>query len=253
MKSYVQPVSIQRIKTIGDHSLGLYAYLAHGDVEIPLNRLEDENRKRVKDVLAYLKKTGRTYLTPENIAICNRDYDLAQKHSEAVDRHDYEAALKYAIEVRDHYPDQAGTWNNLGYYKGLLGKHEEAIQDLNRAIHIDPYSCFAYNNRGYSHLKLGYYENAYIDIEKSIKLDSKNAMSYRNLGIYYMETNQLEKAEEAFQVCFQLDKDNEYLHYYWGLLYERLGKMEKAVVAMQASVEQGEKDGRDWLEAYERR
>jgi tetratricopeptide (TPR) repeat protein len=75
-----------------------------------------------------------------------------------------------AIEIDPTRADgYAGRANTLL----TLGRYQESLPDYNRAIEIDPELANAYANRGSVHSHLGQYEKAIADYEKALELDPK--------------------------------------------------------------------------------
>ena len=54
-----------------------------------------------------------------------------------------------------------------------LGRYEESLNDYNKALDIDPTLANAYVNRGSAYSHLGEYEKAIADYEKGLELDPK--------------------------------------------------------------------------------
>ena len=52
-----------------------------------------------------------------------------------------------------------------------LGRYEDALQDYDRALEIDPNLANGYINRGSAYSHLGQYEKAIADYEKGLELD----------------------------------------------------------------------------------
>ena len=79
-------------------------------------------------------------------------------------------------------PDFAEAYSNRGVAKNNLGRHEEAIADLDEAIRLKPDSAEAYNNRGSAKSDLGRHEEAIADLDEAIRLQSHFAEAYNNRG-----------------------------------------------------------------------
>ena len=96
-----------------------------------------------------------------------------------------EALSEYskAIEL---VPQEADYFRNRGDTYRLMGKYEEALQDLNRAVELDPGSPYAYNARGhyYGYAKKQYTE-AISEYSKAIELNPQEAVFYSNRGDIY--------------------------------------------------------------------
>ena len=60
----------------------------------------------------------------------------------------------------------------------IAKQYENAIQEFNEAIRIEPDYVHAYQNRGVSYYFLDQYETAIADFTKAIRLDPDNALAY---------------------------------------------------------------------------
>ena len=58
---------------------------------------------------------------------------------------------------------KVNAYNNRGVVYAALGQYQEAIQDYNQAIELDPKHLYAYNNRGVAYAALGQHQEAIRD------------------------------------------------------------------------------------------
>ena len=70
-------------------------------------------------------------------------------------------------------PDDAEAYFNRGVAYGELGQYQTAINDYTKAIQLDTDNALAYANRGYSYRKLGQHERGGADQDKACSLDSQ--------------------------------------------------------------------------------
>ncbi len=73
-------------------------------------------------------------------------------------------------------------------------RYDEAIEECNRAVVLDPDCAEAYNNRAYIYNKLGQYDLAIADCNRAIELDPGLTLAYDNRAFAYEE---LDKRAEA--------------------------------------------------------
>ena len=64
------------------------------------------------------------------------------------------------------------AYNNRGWARNKTGSYNQAIQDLNKAIQLDPGLALAYYNRGRAYADLGQDAEADADKAKACSLDS---------------------------------------------------------------------------------
>ena len=74
----------------------------------------------------------------------------------------------------------ARAWENLRFpvdngWRRLMGRYDEALADLNRAIELDPDDAGAFGRRGETYIALGNYDEALADLNRAIELDPAKA------------------------------------------------------------------------------
>ena len=104
------------------------------------------------------------------------------------------------------------------------GQYENAIQEFDKVIQLDPDYAVAYYNRGYSYNKLGQYQTAINDYTEAIQLNPDYADSYINRGNSYHYLGQHQTAINDYTKAIQLDPDYARAYYNRGLSYYDLGQ-----------------------------
>jgi tetratricopeptide (TPR) repeat protein len=82
-----------------------------------------------------------------------------------------EQALEDFNRAIDIDPTRADGFLGRANALNTLKRYEEALPDYNRAIEIEPTLANAYVNRGSAYSHLGQYEKAIADYEKGLELD----------------------------------------------------------------------------------
>lgn len=160
-------------------------------------------------------------------------------------------------------PIRARLHNSKAVTYDMLGKHEEAIVEYEKAIKLDPTNDSFYNNKGFSyllqmrteeavsafrkalennpnnktaHANLGYayglkgmHELALIEF----KLSSDEASAYNNLGYVYTKNGKLTEAIESYNNALKINPNISSCYYNKGRAYERLGETDNAIQAYQ--------------------
>jgi len=107
----------------------------------------------------------------------------------------------------EYYFNQANTH----YEKQEL---DQALEDYNQAIQLNPDLAKAYSNRGAVYGKQGKLEKALEDFNQAIQLNPDLAEAYRNRGIIYKKQGNQEKAiqdlEKAASLYQQQGKTRKY-------------------------------------------
>jgi tetratricopeptide (TPR) repeat protein len=113
---------------------------------------------------------------------------------------------KEAIEAyRKIQPQTAELYNKIGIAYQHLAMDQAAMENYDRAFHMDHKLAAAYNNLG----TVYYHENdnkrAKRLYKKSIKLDAQTAPFWSNLGAVYLAQKQYSDGAEAYERAFTLD------------------------------------------------
>ncbi|MEO9256937.1 MAG: tetratricopeptide repeat protein [Crocinitomicaceae bacterium] len=102
--------------------------------------------------------------------------------------------LKYLIKAVEVDSMFEVAYGNIGFKYQEMGQYEEAIKYFNKLLKINPDQPLGYSNRSYNKLKLGDLEGAMTDIEKSLKLYPANSYAYRIRALIYIEKGNTNKA-----------------------------------------------------------
>jgi tetratricopeptide (TPR) repeat protein len=91
--------------------------------------------------------------------------------------------LNKAIKLQ---PNNIENYNKRGTVYYNLGQEQRAIEDYNQAIRLNPNYTVAYYNRGNAYANLGQYLGAIEDYNQVIRLKPNNADAYNNRGLVYL-------------------------------------------------------------------
>ena len=122
--------------------------------------------------------------------------------------------------------DRAPRCRRLKDRGGILvrtGQYQQAIEELNKAIELNPKLATAYLNRGAAYNSLGQYERAIKDLDKALELDPKNAPAHTNIGLAYYMVGQYDRAVEDLSEAVRLAPKNAVVHFNRANVYARLG------------------------------
>ena len=100
----------------------------------------------------------------------------------AFENGDFNGAIENLTKAIEINPEYAEAYNNRGNAKKNLLKYQEAIADYNKAIEINPKDAVAYYNRGNTKYALYWYQEAIADYDKAIEFNLKYADAYFNRG-----------------------------------------------------------------------
>lgn len=140
--------------------------------------------------------------------------------------------LKYEAEVKAN-PRDAEAYTNLGFAYFRLGKNEEAIKELRKAIKLDPKSATPHYYLALLYQAQGNIEKAIGELNLVVKLNPRHELAYFCLGKIYFDRKEYDKAVEAFKKSIEISPVTADTHYYLGMTYEMMGYKELAIKEYQ--------------------
>ena len=186
------------------------------------------------DGFALLHANARPYFEPDARAYLRRGRDALQKGN-------LDDAIAYFTEVIRLDPSDTAILSQAFYCRGISygedNDHERAIEDLGKAIDLNPSYFFAYYNRGVVFFKKHDYDLAIGDFDKALELLPKHCDAhYCRAGVY----ERIRKYESAIR---DLDKTIELSPFHVnaysarGYVYARMGNHEKAITDCNSAIE----------------
>jgi tetratricopeptide (TPR) repeat protein len=104
------------------------------------------------------------------------------------------------------------NWNQLGNLHLAKKDYDRAVQNLTRAIKLNPYSAAFFSNRGYAWIGKKQYGKAIADLDEAIFLEPKLAYAHNNRGLARFLNKDHEEALKDFAEAEKLDPDNAALY-----------------------------------------
>lgn len=123
-------------------------------------------------------------------------------------RKSYAAAVEELGKAIELDPTMAEAHSNMALCLSGLGKDDEAASSFKRALEIDPDLAEAYNNLGLLHFKKKDYEQAVGMFEEAVKKREDYPNAYFNLGSAYRQMDMHGKAIDAWEHALKLDPGN---------------------------------------------
>jgi len=141
---------------------------------------------------------------------------------------------------------EAWEWTNKGGSLHSLGRDEEAVLCLDKALELDPRYAVAWNNKGASLDNLGRYEEAILCYDQALELDPCCIAAWNNKG---SSLYNLESYQEALNCCdkaLELDPRHEVAWYSKGNSLHGLGRNEEAILCYDQALELDPRDAAAW-------
>ena len=105
-------------------------------------------------------------------------------------------------------PKDARAYSRLGFVKSSLGKPQEAIECLHRAIELDPREEDAHLYLGIVWLNQERYPAAQTEFETALRINPANYLAHGHLGLLHMNQGHLEAAEVHLRAALRLNPND---------------------------------------------
>lgn len=119
------------------------------------------------------------------------------------------------------------------------GNVDKAIAEDDTAIQLNPKAVRAYNNRGVAEGKRGRPERAIADYDRALRVDPNYADAYMNRAIAYEEMGDRARAMADFDQAIRLNPKVDYGYYNRGRLHFARGHFDKAFLDITEAIRQG--------------
>jgi tetratricopeptide (TPR) repeat protein len=151
------------------------------------------------------------------------DYWYAEAHSNMstvfLAEGNYERAINNIRKAINLEPEVPEFHNNLGAIYRKKGRLQEAVQEFMIAIWIKPDFMEAYNNLGNVLKDQGKYDKAIKTFRRCIELKPDSAEVFTNLGIVYRKANLDQEAIDAFSQALEINTALALPHLHLALIY----------------------------------
>lgn len=142
-------------------------------------------------------------------------------------RHE-EAIIEYEKATKFD-PTNDTYYNNKGFSYLLQGQVEASISAFKKAIEINPNNKTAHSNLGYAYGLKGMYELALNEFKQA----GDEAPAYNNMGYIYTTTGKLAEAIASYNNALKIDPSISSTYYNKGRTYELMGDIDNAIQAYQ--------------------
>ena len=126
------------------------------------------------------------------------------------DQGDFDGAIALCTKAIETNPNDAKIYYQLGVCYARKSDWAMAMDDLSRAISMNPNFAKPYNERAYVRISQQDFGPALLDdCNKAIALDGNLAQAYLRRGIYYAHEGNMKLAEADWKKAIALDPHNE--------------------------------------------
>ncbi|MBI3463405.1 MAG: protein kinase [Planctomycetes bacterium] len=157
-----------------------------------------------------------------SLAIIKAQYDWDWPNAETEYRRGI--VLKPAYAFAHHY---------YGHFLAANGRLQEAIEELKRALELDPLSLFSNATFAWLHYLARDYDGAIEHGRKTLEMDPNFAVTHYGLGMVYEQKLMFDEAIAEFQKAKSLDPDNPYISALLGHAYAVSGRTGEALAIIE--------------------
>ncbi len=133
------------------------------------------------------------------------------------------------IEVPQVGEKTAVFWNNKGVSLNTLGRHEEAIGCLDKALAIDPRDVAAWLNKGNALAALGRLEEENNCYDQALAIDPRDARAWGHKGNALYALGRRAEAVNCYDQALAIDPRDAVAWYNKGVLLAALGRRAEAI------------------------
>ena len=140
-------------------------------------------------------------------------------------------------DVINQYPSVPQAYYNRGIVFMNENKYNQALDDFNKAIELDPNKVKAYNNRGIIFYNQNKYNQALDDYNKALELDSNQVEIYINRGFLFNNEKKYDQALNDFNKAIQLDPNKVEAYINRGIVFINEKKYDQALNDYNKAIE----------------
>jgi len=141
------------------------------------------------------------------------------------------------IELPKVGEKDAKFWNNKGASLYALGRYEEAINCLAKAIEIEPHDAVAWNNKGNPLRSLGRHEESLACYSKALEINSRVAGFWSNKGLTLCALGRYEEALTCYSKSLEIEPQQAGVLSNKGLALSPQGRHQEALTCCRRAVE----------------
>ncbi len=173
-----------------------------------------------------MNNQGQTITPPQAFKNALQHYQ-AGRYVEA------EAVCSKILETDSEYFE---ALHLLGIIACQIGKNEQGIEFIRRAIQRFPSNPFPHNNLGVAFRKLNRLDEAEACYKKALALKPDYVAAHYNLGMVFYDRGRLDEAEACYKKALALKPDYVAAHYNLGMVFYDRGRLDEAEACYQKAL-----------------
>jgi tetratricopeptide (TPR) repeat protein len=146
-------------------------------------------------------------------------------------------SFERALQLHANYPGTLpNAWNNLGILAAREGRTDEAIENFQRALQIDPDHLIALDNLGNAYREKRRWEDAKTVLRRALQLNPEDPEANYSLGMVFAQLDDTERAYEYLQKALAARPAYPEALNNLGILYLRTQRQEEAEKSFKESI-----------------
>jgi TolB-like protein/DNA-binding winged helix-turn-helix (wHTH) protein/Flp pilus assembly protein TadD len=141
---------------------------------------------------------------------------------------DWRAAEAEYRRANDLEPNGEGAHDVYALYLSDMGRSQEALAEMKKAIELDPLSILALWNLGSLYWDMGQPEQALAQYRKILELEPDSPDGHQGLGMTYALEKRYDSAIEELQTAVKLSPQDVWMKAWLGYAYAVAGKQKAA-------------------------
>jgi tetratricopeptide (TPR) repeat protein len=146
-------------------------------------------------------------------------------------------AFSVAFNLLAGFLRQADTHHNLGSALLQRGHADEAMDQFQKALEINPRSAGAHNNLGVALLAKGQVSEAITHLQQAVAINPRYAEAHYNLGNALVQEGRTDEAIAQYTLALEIKPDYAKAHYHLGNLFLQEGKGDEAIAQYTLALE----------------
>jgi tetratricopeptide (TPR) repeat protein len=138
-----------------------------------------------------------------------------------------------ALEIDPHF---GKTHYNLGVAFFQKGQVNEAIEQYHEALKINPNDALAHNNLGNAIAKEGKSDESKAEFEKALEINPNYAEAHNNLGNFLLQKGRVDEAVAQFQKALEISPDYPDARNNLGCAYYLKGRLDEAITQFKEAL-----------------
>jgi tetratricopeptide (TPR) repeat protein len=164
-------------------------------------------------------------------------YGLGSVYLQQAKNSEARKSFERAIGLHANYPGtMPKAWNNLGILAAREGRTDEAIQNFQRALQIDPDFVISLENLGSAYRQAKRWEDAQKVLQRALRLSPEDAEANYGMGMVFAQLDDTEQAYEYLRRALASRPAYPEALNNLGILYLRTHRAEDAEKSFKESI-----------------